>query len=342
MTFLNCVGITLLLASLACEQNKGKHESPTRQAATARRVTPLVAETSWVRGGRKDDHILAYPEYLAHDSSQVYVNDMAAKQIVAFDQRTGATNWNTAGTRSGLPAPGSIAGLPGGGVAVLDASGALVRIDRHGRLMTSAPLIEGQMARQICALSDSTFLIAYLRQRLPLVIVDAAGQTRKRFELPWVNLRELAPIQTQMILAGGPANRCIVSLVFGQGLAAMSKDSVEWIAPYIEPVAIPRVDSRTASRGNEQTTVAQIGARHVAVRDISVDNDVIEVIFEGVERKQGTLIDEYDVRTGAYRRTRSVGRRVVGIQKSGERAFLLVGLQGYPALVAMPMREEPK
>ena len=342
MTPLKCAGFSLIMVVLACDQNNGGHESKARPAVTVRRVTPLPAETLWVRGGRKDDGILGYPEYLAHDSSQIYVNDMAAKQVVAFDQRTGATNWSTASRRGELRAPGSIAGLPGGGVAVLDASGTLVRIDRHGRLMTSASLIDGHIARQICALSDSTFLIAYLRQRLPLAIVDAAGQTRKRFELPWVSLREFAPMQTQVILAGGSANRCIVSLVFGQGLAAINKDSVEWIASYIEPVAIPRVDSRVTSRGHEQTTVAQIGARHVAVRDVSVDNDVIEVIFEGVEREQGTLLDEYDVRTGAYRRTRSVSRRVVGIQKSGERAFLLVGLQGHPALVAMPMREQPQ
>ncbi|MDB4913775.1 MAG: hypothetical protein JWM95_1419, partial [Gemmatimonadetes bacterium] len=275
-------------------------------------------------------------------STQVYVSDMAANALVAFDQRTGATNWTTASTPGVLRAPSSITGLPGGGVAALDAAGMLVRIDRRGRLMSSASLIDGNIARQICAFDDSTFLIAYMRQRFPLSIVDAAGHTQKQLELPWEKLREMTPMQTQLLLAGASANRCIVSLAFGQGFAALRKESVEWVAPYVESVAIPGVDAKTTTQGSAANTVSHIDARHVAVRDLSADGDAIEMIFEGATRQQGSFIDQYQASTGAYRGTRLASRRVVGIQTSGERAFFLVGLQGYPALVALRMSDQPK
>ena len=342
MSTRNCAAVLLLGFAASCDVRTTTDRIESRHAMPVRRITAMPAETLWVRGGRKDDRVLRYPEYLAHDSTQVYVSDMAANALVAIDQRTGATNWTTANTPGVLRAPAGLAGLPGGGVAVLDAAGTLVRIDRRGRMTSSASLIDGNIARQICAFDDSTFLIAYMRQRLPLAIVDAAGQIQKQLELPWDNLREMAPMQTQMLLAGASANRCIVSLAFGQGLAALRKDSVEWLAPYVETVAIPGVNAKTSSSGGTANTVSHIAARHVAVRDLSVDGDAIEVIFEGASLQPGSLVDEYQASTGAYRATRLASRRVVGIQKSGERAFFLAGLNGYPALVAIRMSDQPK
>ena len=106
----------LLVLALACQ--KSERPSATLQP-NARQTTPLGADTVWIRGGRKADHALRYPEYLAHDSTQIYVTDMASHQVMALDQRTGAINWTTSNASGDLRAPGSIAGLPGGGVAVL-------------------------------------------------------------------------------------------------------------------------------------------------------------------------------------------------------------------------------
>lgn len=334
--------LSLLLLTIGCDAANSANETRFARGAPSRRVAPVPAETLWVRGGRKDDSLLRYPEYLAHDSSLVYVSDKASHQVIAIEQRTGATRWTTASMRDAIRSPGSMAGLPGGGVAVLDAAGTLVRMDDRGRVMTSASLIDGNIARQICAFDDSTFLIAYLRQRLPLAIVDAAGQVQKRLELPWDALRDLSPMQTQVALAGASANRCIVSLVFGQGLAAIRKDGTEWTAPYVEPVAIPGVTEKTTTRGAEHNTTAHIDARHVAVRDLSVDDDRIDVIFEGAEPKPGSLIDEYQASTGSYQGTRWASRRVMGLQRRAGRMFLLAGLQGYPALVALRAGELPK
>lgn len=333
------VKVSSLALAVACRSNDRQQHSA---QATTRQITPMSAETLWVRGGRKADHVLKYPEYLAHDSAQVYVTDMGSRQVSAIDQRTGATNWTTSDTPGTLRAPGSIAGLPGGGVAVLDAAGALVRLDSRGRVISSASLIDGTNARQVCALNDSTFLIAYLRQRLPLVVLNAAGKTLRRLELPWEELRELTPLQTQVILAGGASGRCIASLAFGHGIAAIRTDGTEWTASYVERVDIPRVNAKTIATTNGGRTDSHIGATHVAVRDVTVDANTIEVVFEGNQRAEGSLIDEYDLHTGQYRMTRSAGRRVMGIQKSGDRAFLLVGLGGYPALVAMSMRDQLK
>ena len=332
----------LLLLTIACDAANSANETGFARGVTARRVAPVLAETLWVRGGRKDDPLLPYPEYLAHDSNLVFVSDRASHQVIAIEQRTGATRWTTASMRNAVRSPGSMAGLPGGGVAVLDGAGTLVRMDGRGRVLTSASLVDGNIARQVCAFDDSTFLIAYLRQRLPLAIVDAAGQVRQRLELPWEALRDLSPMQTQVALAGASASRCIVSLVFGQGLAAIGKDGTEWTAPYVEPVPIPGVNEKTTTRGAEHNTTAHIDARHVAVRDLSVDDDHIDVIFEGTDPKPGSLIDEYQATTGVYRGTRWASRRVLGIQRRGERMFFLAGLQGYPALVAMRVGTLPK
>jgi hypothetical protein len=335
------VRIAVLALLLACGRSDegGGRAKP---ALTTRRLSALPADTLWVRGGRKDDRILRYPEYLAHDAALVFASDAAAHQVVAFDQKTGETRWSTSTSGAGLRAPGTIAGLPGGGVAILDASGSLVVLDSRGKVRTTAALIDGPYARQICALSDSTFLLALLRQRLPLVIVGASGQTLQRLELPWRELRELAPMQTQLVLAGSSDGRCIAGLTFGGGLASIREGAVEWTTPYIEPIEAAPLRTKVVTRGDAQTTVLSIGARHPAVRDLSVDDSIIAVIFEGAERTPGSLIDEYDARTGAYRRTRTSERRVMGIQRNGDRAFFLAPLTGYPALIAISVRERAR
>lgn len=327
--------ISLLLFAIACDACVPARDPGTARATESRRIAPLPAETLWVRGGRKDDPVMRFPEYLAHDSNLVFVSDKVSHQVIAIEQRTGLTRWTTAGIPDAVRSPGSMAGLPGGGVAVLDAAGTLVRMDDRGRVMTSASLIDGNIARQICAFDDSTFLVAFLRQHLPLATIDARGRVGRRFELPWEEVRSLSPMQTQVVLAGARGNRCIVSLVFGQGLAAVRTDGVEWTAPYVEPVPIPGVNEKTSTHGAEHNTMAHIEAKHVAVRDLSVDDDAIDVIFEGADRKPGSLIDEYQASTGSYLGTRWASRRVLGIQRRGERIFLLAGLHGYPALVAM-------
>jgi PQQ-like domain len=320
------------LMGVACGRDSATAARSTAAHSIGRRISPLPTDTAWIRGGRKTDYILKYPEYLAHDAARVYVTDIALHQVLAFAQATGEQVWRTGETDAKLRSPSVIAGLPGGGVAVLDGPASLVLLDSSGRRRTELPLSEGEQARGICALSDTTFLVAFRRQRLPLVIVNAEGAVRKRIDLPWPATRGLSTIQTQLVMAGGSAGRCVIALIYGEGMAGIKGDTVEWTTPYVEHIPLPKLNTRVSQQSGVDT-------KRVAVRDLTVDDTVAAVIFEGDSAERGRFVDQYDARTGSYLRTSVAGRRVVGLQLHAERAFCLLGLQGYPALVALPIAQ---
>lgn len=301
---------------------------------SARSVSLALTDTVWVRGGRQDDTLASYPEFLAHDGGAVYVTDMARNEVAALEASTGATRWHSGSTQKEMKAPASTTGIGGGGVAAIEASGAVVRLDALGRFVSSTPLPDGELARQVCSLNDSTFVVAYLRQRLPLVIIAASGRIIKRLELPWPELRELSAMQTQLLLGGGDG-ACAAALVYGEGFALIRGDTVAWMTKYVEDVPMPKVKERSSADAGTSTTVEQIQATHPVVRDVSIANGRVAVLFEGKTRATGSNIDEYDVRSGAYLGTMTTGRRIVGVQLMGDKVIALAGLHGYPALVAL-------
>lgn len=321
-----------LALSVACTPNE-------RQAAhealpAAERVSLPLTDTLWVRGGRPGDTLASYPEYLGHDANAVYVTDMAKNEVVALEATTGAIRWRSRSTQGELKAPASITGIGGGGVAAIDASGAVVRLDARGRVVSTTPLPDGELARQVCSLSDTTFLVAYLRQELPLVIIASSGRIVKRLELPWPGSRELSAMQTQLVLGGGDG-ACAAALAYGEGFALVRGDTVVWTTPYVEPVPMPRLKERTTADAGTSTIVEQVQSTHPVVRDVSIADGRVAVLFEGKTRTPGSNIDEYDLKSGAYVGTLVTGRRIVGLQLFGKNVIALAGLSGYPALIAL-------
>ena len=327
------VVIALPLSVLAC----GHGATP----ATAEKSTPagrqfvqLSAETLWSRGGQ-GDRVLRYPQYMAHDTSTIYVSDLASEQIVAFGSNDGRLLWRSSAIE--VRKPSSITPVHGGGVAALTTLG-VVSLDAGGRVTRTVALEDPASARQICAFRDGRVLIAYNRKRFPLVVIDTMKQVTKRFDLPWTELRSLEPMQTQVALAGDGGDVCIAALYFGRGFAALTADSIRYTVPYVQSVELPTLKTVTHHFTDSSLAETHIEARHPAVRDLNLDNGVLQVVFEGLESQGRTLIDEYDATSGRYLQTRTSPRHLVALQKSRERIMTLALRNGYPALTAILLK----
>lgn len=320
---------------LACG-DRGDHHVASDAAPVARTMSPMPTDTAWIRGGSKDDLPLVYPDYMGHDGTRVYVSDQVTHAVTAFDQATGKTAWVTNPNTSVLKNPAAMSGLPGGGVAVIDgASQGLVLLSAKGAVARVVPLNEAATARQVCALSDSAFLLAVPRTRFPLVMIDVNGRTLSRQDLPWLEARELTPMQTQVLMTSAGDGQCAVALAYGGGLALVGQEGAAWRSPYVEGTPLPVLKVTKEERAGVERVSSKVVASHVSVLDIAASDSTIEVAFDGETPDRGKLVDAYSLKTGKYVMTWKSDRRVVGFQETPTRIFALTGWKGYPALVAL-------
>ena len=358
----------LLVAASACGDATPRPRPPTRssthhdattptgaatdaRASTAgvaitppRRAIPGRPEQRWTRGGSERDTLLAYARQAVADERNVYLLDSGRDRVVALRAADGTTAWQY-GVRDGGSrvarrlAPTAIAILPGGGVAVADATRhAILLLDPAGRLVGTVSLPADVGApRTLCALSTSRFLAAD---------PDSAGRVMdlrrdapaRRLPLPWPDLAGRPRLTTQIWLAGSAAApRCAIALVLGRGFALYDGTAYSAPRPYVQPFDLPTVTRTTRGDSARRTIEERLSTDRVAATDVALDGDRVAVLFAGESALRSRLVDLYDARTGDYAGSAAFPHRISAIAAHGRHYYLLHQRGGRPAVTALTL-----
>jgi outer membrane protein assembly factor BamB len=311
-----------------------------------------------MRGGsERASLLLAYATRAVADGRNVYILDSGRGEVVALRASDGTLAWRRGGDRGGSShvgpraadsplAPGAIAALPDGGVAVADnAHHAIALLDAAGRRSGGQPLPDTLApVRALCALSSRHF-VAVTADTLRALVELRDDAPPRRIPLPWADLAARNFLVSQAWLAGsaddgggGRHGRCAVALVLGRGFALYDGARFTPPARYVEWFELPGI-TRTRRTDGPRTVVSErLSNDRTAARDIGLAGDRLVVSFGGESALRARLLDVYDASSGAYTGTVTVPHRVAGIAAHGRNLYLLFQREGRPAVTALTLR----
>jgi len=306
---------------------------PRRRQALPRRVVPLPP-ASWrlplarVSGESPPLSFATTGRYLILVTSD--------RVLVAVDTATREVAWRHAAADLGVT-PRTAAPSDSESVTILGEPGEppVVVSAATGRVLRRWPRAGPELLQSGCFLASYS-LVSAVDSAAPLSIHDAVGTLRKRMDLPWSEYRAGSshPLLRQLLLAADRrANRCIVALVLGDGLATLSDQGGSWTARYREPYRAPRVMVRTSRNTDGSLIVeSQLTNRTRAAFHLATGNGIAYVAFEGTTADAGRIVDAYSLLSGTYLGTLRFARAVRGIAAAGQRLYVAAYDEGRPVL----------
>ena len=307
MTASSCFvsGIAALAAIGGCRD--APRSAPATGPTVARRFTRAPVDTTWANA--LPDSLFVSPAFLAVDATQAYLSDPGASRVHAFDRRTGQRRWTT--VVGGETVPRAIAALREGGLAIADdRSGAIVLLDAAGRERGRVTSPDVRFVASLCELPDRAFLLAGVNHSPDLAVLDRAGRVRRAVPLPWADLREAL---TASLWLASSRDGCVAALTYGRGFAAFVGDSFAAPARYVEYFDVPSVVRDVRRTGDSVITTTQVAAHRVAATDVSVDDSLLAVSFEGETDDRAHVVDYYALPAGRYVESRRLGRRPLAL-----------------------------
>lgn len=300
---------------------------------TRRKVASTDWDTLWVRGGPRDDAILAQPLKMAAFGDLLIVLDPGQDGITALRISDGTLVWRYSRRGDGpgeLRNPVAMTVMPNGQIAVADASShRLTVIDSSGRFvhtsMHQRPSIDA-----LCAIDRDLLLSFGGMASVGFAIINVrSGKTVREVPSPW----RATPSSDHFVLQGqlspdSADGDCVFAETIGSRFALFRSGDRLWEAEYIEPIA-----AATPPRPGRPPDASAIST--------SIRGDTVIVSFDGRTRDRRKLIDFYSRRDGRYLKSVVTPRNASWMTRSRDTYFVLHGIDGYPAISALRMRGTP-
>ncbi len=326
----------IIMCSLGCG---GSFPAERPEESTSRDWVTVAWDTVWQIGGSADTLLLMPLSVIASDQ-RVYILDGGAKRVVALRASDGALAWIAGGPGAGpqeFLAPTAIALSASGDVLVADHRTARISyVDSLGKVIRHIRVPQVTYVQSMCPLADGGVVLTTLEQEAPIAHLGADGSLVQRLEFPWPELGNVHAIARQAFFASTDDHQaCVLTLAFGRGFALYRDRQFSLTSDYVEPIAVPKVSTTIRETREGKSSSARIDRRIVGATDATVYSDTLIVSFEGRSSAAGKIIDQYDLRTGAYLKTYTFDRLVMALARSGDKYLFLHYAAGYPTLVAV-------
>jgi outer membrane protein assembly factor BamB len=336
----------VLLALLAACEAKNNRAADSLWAtdsspSDSRRLEATQWDTLWVAGGTAEDTLLLKPTLMSASDDLVYVYDSGSRALVAIDAANGRSAWRFGRNGAG---PNEFRGVrdlkvvEDGGVYVLDPrNNRIVQLDRRGEVRSRIPLDRVGHAEQMAPLGGGRVAVLTMSPDSAFVIVDGAGHVQRRFSLPWRGFAALHPIARQGWIAAS-RGRWAFGFGIGDGWFAFRDTAPEaFVGRYIEHTEFPE----TTTRREGEVAVTQVAEYNAcSACSLSLSGSTLYVHFGGYEGAPKATLDEYDVGTGRYLRSRRLPVQAMAVEVVGDRVYALAQ-DPYPVLLALSERKAP-
>ena len=355
----------VLLLLTACRDSSREHNAAERSKPlsvdqdvrrqsrdSTRRWFATRFDTAWTLGGDAADTLLGSPARMKSVGGLVVMTDPGYRRVLALHAIDGSVAWINTQLTEGLPDRSHLLALAPRGkhtIAVVDERNSrITELADDGSTQRVIAFRPQESVDAFCAVG-SGLLVNSTDSLGPLYTMSPDDRTKTRVPFPFDDGRDLNAVALQARMVSNPANtRCVMSLVFGGGLALWDGARFVLTARYIEemPLPIPKKHETTKTtygderRGeftvihSEQTRLPQDAIE--GALDIAVTADRIRVLFLGRTALRGRIVDDYDAHTLAY-----LGSTVLPFfgQKltapSPDMIVILTERHTYPMLVAL-------
>jgi hypothetical protein len=267
------------------------------QTGTPRKFVDKEWVGIWRVGGNASDELFAFPRELLATKDGVYVLDIGALELIAFDQ-LGRKRW-VAGSKGKGPGqfirPVDLTLAPNGDIAVLDPGNARVAyFEPSGKFRRSVASPGAVQAASVCITSDARTHFWINRPATDVLTLESSGKIRAERAFPW-RLPQGSPalMRNAYFSRGASAPDCAFATLFGFGIGRVDAAGISATSPYIETVAAPVLkQERTKEGGSRSTMTEGVNAALAAVRS----GDTVLVHFAGSSPLAHRLIDLYSPR----------------------------------------------
>lgn len=304
-----------------------------------RRVALESWDTLWSVGESGEDSLLLYPLQLAAWDSGVYVYDQGAYRVLAFD-RDGTPRWSYGGRGKGPDEFDKVRDLKvtaGGDVLVLDPrNNRITQLTRRGRVVTRVPLTETGYVDQIAPLHGDRLLLMTMNPDSAFIVVNKKGKVEDRFTLSWKGFAALDPLARQGMIAASPGTeQWAFGFSIGNGWFSYAGQTPQgFVGRYAEHTDFPKVDTSPGKNGmnSELTEYNACSGCNLAIA-----GDTLYVQFGGYTPLSKSVLDLFDMRTGAYLGSYRLPVRPSAISVVGDRVYAIVE-EPAPMLLALRPR----
>ncbi len=307
---------------------------PGLTATAGRAFTRSLADTAWVVELGTDSGLFA-PTDIALDRTQLYLADQATRSLTALDRGTGGVRWRAPilSDKGDTLTHNWLASSRRGGVYVGDMTpGVVWHVPARGGRAERIVLSTAQTASAMCELPDTTLLVAPLQRRRDVFVFDPSGTVRSTHAIPWPGLQTSPDLRLHAVLA--PAgDGCVMALSFGVGFAHFSGGRFSDVVEYVEPTALPAVDSVVTPVPDGRRIETTLRSTEVAANDVAATPTRIAIAFGGRSPDRNHLVDVYD-RRGSYVESFRLTTAIGGIAANDSSLFVLTRRRGLPVLVA--------
>lgn len=271
--------------------------APTERAVLTRGWIGL-----WKAGSSATDDLFSVPRELLATADGVYVLDVGALQLSAFD-RGGRKRWTT-GTKGQGPGqflrPVDMALGANGEIAVLDpGNGRIAFFTSTGEYRRSVVAREAVASTALCITTDGRLHLWADGAGPSILTLDAGGTLRESRAFPWPVAPDAPAFLKQAYFARGEVGSdCTFATLFGFGIGRVGpaatrrvgSRSASVLAPYIERVAVPTLVQEALKTGGKRTTMTEgVNAATAAMRS----GDTLLVHFHGTSPVARGVLDLY-------------------------------------------------
>lgn len=297
----------------------------------------------WVRGGTRDDSLVALPISLAADAERVVVFDGMDGSFTAYSATTGEVQWQVGRRGMGPDEYSSFVSLartPAGDFLALDwQTLRLTYLDpTTGRTRRAMRWPVASAPQFACVTADDRLLTLSSRSGGKPPLIWIAGDTAAVLEasLPWPDAREAYHLAAASILAAGPDGDCVLALRYGRGFARYrQQDSVpHYVRDYVEPVPLATL---TSEKGSGGTYISYAKGTVRGAIAVAVSEEQILVAFGGRSELRRRLVDRYHLADGSYAGSFVLPFKPDGIAVSAGRVFVIDQEGDYPAVRAFAL-----
>jgi hypothetical protein len=320
------LGVVGLVAAADGARRGGPRGPRTTTRAASAHDARLPPTSAWPArpAWRVADGTWIAPVHLRGHGGRLVVYDAGRARVEVRDAESGAVHWRAAvGTPGSSPDVRFVHLDRDGGAVVLDAAArTLYRWDadgapRPGLALTAlgrAPVLAG------CVVRDGGVVLLVEARDAPLVHLAADGRVEWRRPLPWPTLRGQPTLSWQArAVPTADGASCLLAPLFGDALAGVSADGAVHRVPLPAPVDPPDIQRR---RGPGGRTVEAVGRSPLALLDVAVHGDTVEVL-EGHGPFAGTAATRLLLPDGHLVERRRLPQPAVGIAADGGGWILL-------------------
>jgi len=305
-----------------------------------RSMIPVDWTLIWRRGG-VDDTLLIRPLKLRGHDEDLYVLDLQAQRVLAFD-REGGLDWTFGSPGEG---PNEFEGvrdmrLGGAGdrIYIHDPElGRITIIDDRGRPVRMISVRNAGHSQTLAPFGDSLFVLVTGASEEPLAVVDLEGRVVRRMSLPWEGFADLPRLSRQGA-AATDGDRWVYGFLLGNGFFGFEGlEPLPYTGRYVQHTGFPAV---TVRRSGRRTTRMLAEQPVCSGCSLTLNDGVLYVLFGGGGPEHARIIDLYRWRDGEYLGSYEIPVSATAIHAHGDRLYVMADVP-YPEINALELPEPP-